>query len=282
MTFTEAALYGSSELLQVTSSPLLDSHILLEHILNLPLARVILSPDYQLSSKEIKEFQKLIKKRKSCMPIAYIIRKKEFFGLEFTVTSQVLIPRPDSEILVDAAISYVKANFNNESPLTLIDVGTGTGALIISILSHLSDFKNLSATGLDISHQALSIAEKNRIKLLPDSTFLKFIKNDILSRRASLKCDVAIANPPYIPTSVIPQLSRDVKDFEPRLALDGGQDGLIFYKAISKNIHGKAIICEIGKGQQENVQNIFSQNGYRLTDSFKDYNEILRVLVFER
>jgi release factor glutamine methyltransferase len=273
-TLKEAFNFGVLSLKSVSPSPQLDARLLLEYMLDLK-HLAFTNPDFKLQDEDVKKFHSLIQRRINGEPIAYIVGKKEFFGLEFEVSPSVLIPRPDSEILVEEALSILK----NNNFKTIADVCTGSGCLVISILSKMTQIEGV---GYDISPLAINIAENNKKKLLQNPK-LNFKIEDVLSNNFHLNAEMIISNPPYIPQKDIEELDVSVKNFEPILALDGGEDGLIFYRKLAEKCkNSKFVLLEIGVNMESSVEEIFVKFGYTLLDKKPDLSGIIRVLIFKR
>jgi release factor glutamine methyltransferase len=263
--------------LKGVSNSKLDSLILLTHALFCSKEYVIFNPDLELSSKQKSDFFEFIERRAKREPVSQIIGKREFFGEEFLVTKDVLDPRPDSESLIELVL---KTFSDKKQNLKILELGVGSGCLILTLLKA---YKNAEGEGVDISKAALEICQKNAEKFVIKNR-LKLEESDLFSAVKS-KYDLIISNPPYIPRSEIEELEAEVKTFEPRFALDGGIDGLDFYRKIAAsaknflNENGK-IILEIGFGQKEEIIKIFSQNGFSFIESKPDLSGIERVLSF--
>lgn len=247
MVIKEALMMGSSLLAKVSDTPSLDSKILLEKACNCDRLFLLRNRDDELTEESLQLYRDYLERRKKLEPIAYIINEKEFMGLSFYVDQNVLIPRPDTEILAELAISCFHGK--------VLDIGTGSGALAVSIAKHGTD---VSVDACDISIKALDIARKNAASnCVPVSFFLC----DILSDKLLGKYNAIVSNPPYIRSDVVLTLDKNVKDFEPRLALDGGNDGLIFYRTITKKAHealsdSGILAFEIGYDQANEVSKI--------------------------
>ena len=209
-------------------SPRLDAEVLLAHVLNQP-ERIYLYVhfDQPLEQSELAAYRECIKRRVQHEPVAYITGHRDFMGLDFKVTKDTLIPRPDTEILVEAVLQRLPAAGENT---TLADIGTGTGAICLSLLNYLP---KLRAMAVDISPGALAVAQENSLSL-GLSQRVEFFQGDLL---APLKVkgellNAIVSNPPYIPKADIATLASDVKAYEPMEALDGGEDGLDFYRRL--------------------------------------------------
>ena len=209
-------------------SPRLDAEVLLAHVLNQP-ERIYLYVhfDQPLEQSELAAYRECIKRRVNYEPVAYITGHRDFMGLDFKVTRDTLIPRPDTEILVEAVLQRLPAAGENSM---LADIGTGTGAICLSLLNYLPKLK---AVAVDISSGALAVAQENSVSL-GLSQRVEFLQGDLL---APLKAkgellNAIVSNPPYIPKADIAALASDVKAYEPMGALDGGEDGLDFYRRL--------------------------------------------------
>lgn len=265
------------EALKISSHfiPYNEAVILLEYAMKLN--QIILQdPNKLLLKKEFSTFIDCVKRRVRHEPIAYIVEKKEFFGLEFYVKKGVLIPRPETEILVERAIELVRQTFSTN--VRIIDLCTGSGAIILSIAQTL---QNGTFIGIDVSNIALKIANKNKKNFNLQN--VKFIQKDIFSLSTEYcQADILISNPPYISSKSIENLMPDVKNFEPNLALDGGKDGIDFYKQIARiGKNTKYILLEIGIGMEKDVIKIFSSENYIFQFSVQDFANITRVLCFK-
>ena len=221
----------------------------------------------------------MIERRKKREPIAYIIKKKEFFSLPFFINSNSLIPRPETELLVEKILSIYK----NKKPF-ILDVGTGSGCIILSLLDKMP---NARGVGLEISKDTIKIAKINAKKVLKNHIFkVKFEHSSIQNFYSKKHFDIIISNPPYIPTYEIKNLSDDVKNFEPKLALDGGKDGLdVIKKVIYKSkyiLKSKGLLAlEIGNDQYFKVSQILKNNFFRTKYLIKDFKNNIRCILSE-
>ena len=280
MLLNEALKWGIAELKNTSPTPSLDAKILLEFTLKTK-ELLFLKPETLLNSLQAANFKAFVERRAEGEPIAYITGIKEFYGMEFEVCKDVLIPRPDTELLVLEACNIVQENYTSDTNILLEDICTGSGCIAISILSQLGEYKNLKVTGVDISPAALQIATNNALKLLPNSGQINFIKQDLLSKEFCSNAEVVVSNPPYIAKNEIANLANNVKDFEPLIALDGGEDGLLFYKALAEKCKlAKFILLEIGLNMEDEIIDIFRQQHFILKKMVKDINQINRCLVF--
>ncbi len=257
-------------------SPLLDCKILLSNILNIKVGDLVFYYQKQLDSEKFDKFKNMIQRRLNNEPVSKIINNKYFWDYNFYVDKNVLDPRPDSESIIELILE----DYKNDEKLNILDLGSGSGCLIITLLKI---FKNSNGLAIDISDKALEIVKKNAELLnIKNLDILKSNWNDEISG----KFDIIISNPPYIETNEINNLSKDVKSFDPLLALDGGFDGLDCYRYIAKNIKKNCkkntkLYFEIGKGQETDVKNIFLNKGFKLFKTGKDLAGIERVISFE-
>ena len=250
----------------------LDAQLILCHVLNLDKIKLITNDSLVIDDNNLLTIESMVIRRLNNEPMQYILGKCEFMGLMFYVNEGTLIPRSDTEILVEEAINIIKKN-NYKSA---IDIGTGSGAIAIS----LNKYTNIAMTAVDISTKALEVAKKNAVA---NDANVEFINSDLF-HNVNNKYDIIVSNPPYIEKNIIPTLMPQVKDFEPLLALDGGEDGLDFYKIIINDainyINAKGcIIFEIGYNQGLAVSNILKDNGYTNISVIKDLAGLDRVVV---
>lgn len=250
----------------------LDVEVLLMNVTSFSKTELYLNTDYTLKDEELENFEKFFNRRLKNEPIAYIIGKCEFMGMEFLLNSHTLIPRPDTEILVEKAIEIInKNNFKNG-----IDIGTGSGAIAIS----LAKYCDINIDAVDINEKALEICEKNAH--LNNIKNIKFIQSDIFLN-INNKYDIIVSNPPYIKTKEIDKLEKNVKDYEPLLALDGGEDGLIFYEKIIKQAERYLnkdgyLMFEIGHDQAKDVKKLMENNNFYNITVLKDLSGLDRVV----
>ena len=247
-------------------NPYLDSEILMTKAIKKDKRYLLLNSNKDLKIEDFNNFYKLIKKRSCGNPVAYITNKKFFWDSEFFVTKHTLIPRPDTELIVENVLKLTK----NKKKLKVLDIGVGSGCIILSILKERQDFYG---TGIDISKNCLNISKINAIHLKVDSR-LKLYKSNV-DKFVSGKYDLIVSNPPYIKKNNIKYLDRDIAQFEPRLALDGGLDGLSeIRKVIKKSSElikksGK-LILEIGFDQKNKVVNLLKKEGFYIDSTQKD------------
>ncbi len=267
----------SFEAAGITSASL-DAMVLLCHAISFTKEKIIFNPDLELTSEQEKNFLTAIARRQSREPVSHIIGNREFYGLDFFVNASVLDPRPDSETLIETVFEKFA---NKNQTLKILELGVGSGCLIITLLKY---FPNSSAIGADISLQALEICQKNAIsnKVAPR---LLLKESNLFSAITQEKFDLIISNPPYIAKKEIENLQDEVRLHEPILALDGGVDGLDFYREIAKNSANflkpqALVVLEIGYGQESDVKKIFSENRFLFDSQKLDFAGVVRVLCF--
>ena len=253
----------------------LDSEILLSEVIKKNRQYLILNSNEELKKENIKLFNYLLKRRKKGEPIAYLINKKEFWKQNFYINQNVSIPRPDTELLVEETLKL----FNVNSKLNILDIGTGSGCILLSILN---ERKSFYGTGIDISKKAINVARFNA-KMHQLSNRATFYNSDV-DKFLIGKYDLILSNPPYIKQKDLKYLEVDIKDFEPKLALDGGKDGFSkITKVISKTStllkrNGKFIL-EIGFGQKNRILNILKKNNFFINKVLKDYGKKDRCII---
>jgi len=259
-------------------TPVLDSQILMSEAIKKGKEFIIFNFDKKISNKSLEYFTKLIHQRGRGEPIAYLVKKKYFWKYQFFVNRDVLIPRPDTEVLIEEVLKLTK----NKDNLNLLDVGVGSGCILISILK---DKKNFYGTGIDISKKSLDTCKING-KNLGVINRLRLYKSDIDNFHFR-KYDLIISNPPYIKKSKLKYLEKDVIDFEPKHALDGGIDGL---SEISKVINKSSelikrngfLILEIGYDQKWKVKKILENKGFYIKKIVKDLSNNDRCIVSKK
>lgn len=258
-----------------TLNSTLEARILLQYLLNMTYEDILFNDAKILSEKDISTLEQLIKRRLAKEPIAYITGSKEFYDLDFYVTQDTLIPRPDSETLIEAVLSEYDKSFDGK----IIDLGTGSGCLIITLLKHLS---NAQGVAIDISDKALAVAKQNANKHNV-SDRLDLINTSWSNLKLDRKYDILISNPPYIETQDISTLADDVKNFEPLTALDGGVDGMTCYNEIfdlSRKIlkPQSKIFIEIGYNQENQIRDLSIKKGLVVFKTYQDLNKKVRCI----
>mgnify|MGYP004000333577 CR=1 FL=1 len=257
------------------SNPQLDCEILLSNSINKDKKYIILNPKQILNDGQLSDFKSLIEKRKKGEPIAYLINKKEFWNNEFFVNKDVLIPRPDTELIVEEVLKIYSKNTH----LQVLDIGTGSGCILLSILK---ERKYFYGTGIDISKKSINVSKFNAKKLNLENR-VKFFHSSVDNFTIG-KYDLIVSNPPYIELVNLKYLEKDIVNFEPKLALSGGFDGFskirkVINKAsilIKKN--GKFIL-EIGFNQKNKVKEILKQEGFYINRAVRDYGNNDRCII---
>ncbi len=254
----------------------LDARLLLESVCRTNRNDLLVHGDREVEPEKEKTYLTFIEKRASHMPLQYITGVQEFMGLEFTVNEKVLIPRQDTEILVEEVLRDLHDGSR------ILDMCTGSGCILISLLHYSNDCQG---TGADISGDALCVARENAARILAgkkDDTVARFVESDLFERVEG-RFDILVSNPPYIRSAVIPELEEEVRGNEPILALDGAEDGLLFYRRIIKQ--GKEHLCgggrlffEIGYDQGVAVKGMMEEAGYADVRIVKDFSGLDRVV----
>lgn len=283
MNIEQALNFGKQELNKnEIEDSLLKVRILLTDILKQSKEYLVINNTKELPLQEEKEFKEKIEKLKSGYPIQYITNKQFFRNCEFYVDENVLIPQPDTEILVEEAIKILKEKFFQKNKINILDLCTGSGAIIVSLGKELEKIsEKYNFYGTDISEKAIEIAQKNANS---NNVNVKFYLGDLFeSINVNEKIDLIVSNPPYIETDVIKTLSLEVQK-EPIIALDGGITGLDFYKRIAKEskkvLTTKGyLIVEIGYNQMEAVCSILKNENFKIISRVKDYANNDRVIV---
>ncbi len=277
MTIKDIIVKYSKELEEISPTPRLDVETLLQKVLGVDRLYILLNLERVLSEDEEQLFNKFINERLNNRPIAYIVGNREFMGLDFFVKEGVLIPRPDTEVLVEEVIELAK----KKDAKNILDIGTGSGAITVSLAKYL---ENVKVTSVDISDIALEIGKRNAISNEVDDR-INFVKSDLFTNiDKETKFDIIVSNPPYIKREVIDTLDKQVKDYEPYNALEGGVDGLDFYRAITKQAKeylkkGGILAYEVGHDQSEDVSKLMEMDGYTNIYTLKDLQQIDRVVI---
>jgi len=252
----------------------LDSEILLSKVLNKQREELLINLNQKVTSQKINHFHRLIERRSLKEPIAYILKEKEFWSKSFLVDNNTLIPRPETELMVEKIVKIFK-----KKDIFILDIGTGTGCILLSILSELDNSKGI---GIDISQKAILIAKQNskKHKLIQKTKFYRKSIAEIYHN----KFDLIVSNPPYIRKKDIKNLDDDIKKFEPKLALDGGNDGLdvikkVIYKSRSILKIKGMLALEIGNEQFKKVSEILRINKFKTRFLVRDYRENIRCIL---
>ena len=248
----------------------LDARVLLQHATGKPREYFMAYPEVEILGTD---FLKLVERRLNREPISHIIGTKEFYGREFIVSSDVLTPRPDTELIIEAAKEYLKPL---EKP-RILELGVGSGCIITTLML---EFEGAEGVGVDISNNALAIAEENAYKLSVQG--LRFYCSDWTKNIEPGQFDLVVSNPPYIRSEDSKKLEPEL-GFEPKIALYAGERGLDAYEKIAdglKDFSFRYAMFEIGQGQEDEVEQIFNKNGFELIEAKKDLAGIIRVLIF--
>jgi len=268
--------YGTLKGVKIESY-LLDSQLLLGKVLNVDKLFIMLNRDFELNHHQEDEFLRLIELRKNKMPVKYIMGECEFMGMDFIVKPGVLIPRPDTEILVEEIIKDI----NEKAYTSICDVCSGSGAIGIAIAEFI---KGVQVTLYDISEDAINVAKLN-VERFDLATRVNVEYSDLLQEaiHQNKKFQVIVSNPPYIREEIIPTLMEDVKNYEPYIALSGGKDGLDFYRRITEESllvleSGGLLAFEIGFDQREEVWNILLKSGFKSIECIVDLSGNDRVI----
>lgn len=261
-------------------SPRINAELLLAHIIGCKRLDLYLAFDRPLTEPELNIYRGLIKRRASYEPLQYIIGTVEFYGLVFKVTPSVLIPRPETELLVENIIKEL----SDKEQLNILEIGCGSGNIAISLAYHLKQAQIITT---DISDAALNLAKENSQKL-GVAERISFIRHNILTDdllRFSM-FDLVVSNPPYVSLQSYSSLQKEILDFEPRLAVTDESDGLTFYRIISEKVSGNIkkggkLFFEISHGQCDDVKSIMTKNNFSKIEVIKDYQNIERIVFGE-
>lgn len=258
----------------------LNTELLLSHALNLSRIELYTNFDRPLTPDELAEFKALLKRRLTREPIQYIIGSTEFMSLSFKVTPAVLIPRPETEILVEQVLKYCKDRFNVNDSVHILDVGTGSGCVAVSLEHYLS---NARITAVDDSDEALQIARYNAEQHHSDIQFCKLNALKPWPVEYSNAFDIVVSNPPYVSYQEYEQLPQEIKKYEPKQSLLGGNDGLVFYRTFSNLLtsllkENSVAFFEIGDKQASSVSHILSDAGFQNIQVINDLTGRNRVI----
>jgi len=264
-------------LLNGIETPELDARLVLKEVLSFDDKDLILRENENIPEKFIKKIFAIESRRLKGEPISKIFKKRDFYQSTFLISNDVLDPRPETELIVDIANNFIKKN----KVKNILDLGTGSGCILLSLLK---ENKMINGLGIDISKEAINIAQKNSKKLQLDKQSNFLISNWMSSIK--FKYDIVVSNPPYIPRKDIKKLSNSVRNYDPILSLDGGNDGLDCYRVIAKDLKriinkDAIIIIEIGYNQFLSVIEIFKNNDFKLIKKYNDINGLDRVLTFQ-
>lgn len=264
------------------SDPILESILVLSTILNVDRTYVYTHLDKEVSQASQERFISIMEKRKAGHPLQYLLKEKQFMGLDFYVEEGVLIPRPETEIMVEYIIDYIEKNYGVKQ-VNVLDIGIGSGAISLSIAKYL---ENTRVYGIDIGYIPIKVANINKDRFGLEN--VEFYQGDLFEPLESAgvkeKFHIIISNPPYIKSKDIEKLQEEVRNFEPMLALDGGEDGLVFYRKITAQSKGYLkskgmLIYEIGYDQGLDVKEILIEEGFKDISILKDYQGHDRVVL---
>ncbi|MDE5825503.1 MAG: peptide chain release factor N(5)-glutamine methyltransferase [Lachnospiraceae bacterium] len=280
MTYREFYEYGKLKLEAAgIAEAALDARLLLEYICRTDRNELLVHADRERSSMEEQFYRTVIEKRAARIPLQHIVGEQEFMGLCFKVNEYTLIPRQDTEILVEEAMHYLSDG------MRILDLCTGSGCILLSLLKYSNECEGI---GIDISDKALIVARENAQRIGLEAVFLEGdlfapLADFVSGKTTDRLFDMIVSNPPYIETAVIDTLMPEVREHEPILALDGGEDGLYFYRKIVSEapIHmkkGAHLLFEIGCEQGEAVMSLMRKAGFEQVETFKDYAGLDRVV----
>ncbi len=255
----------------------IDSEVILANILNTNRINLITKQDVTLNKEQEDLYSKLVERRKHKEPVAYILNKKEFWNENYFVDKRVLIPRPETEILIELLLKKIK---DKNKAYKVLDLGCGSGCLLISFLKEMHKSQGI---GVDISSNALEVAKKN-IELHNLNNRAKLVRIDLLNLHTKDKFDVIFSNPPYLSSSDYAKLSDDVKNFEPKQALVGGFNGVLYYKkiitiaqlALKKNGY---LALELGDKQYRTISKLLQDHSFRILDKYQLINNEIRCIL---
>lgn len=260
-------------------SPRLQVELLLAHLLDMPRMKLYLNFERVLAESELEKLREAVKRRGNREPLQHIIGATNFCGYEFVVNRHVLIPRPETELLAERAWKFL--SMRNGQPATALDFGTGSGCLAVTLALKC---RTAQITALDISDEALAVARENAARQQVLNRIEFHLGDSFQALPLAKKFDLVIANPPYIPSAEIDSLEVEVRDHDPRLALDGGEDGLKYYQLLaeqSQNWLGKngVMMMEFGDGQAESIRKIFETQMWIVEAVERDYSQRERFLI---
>lgn len=263
-------------------SPRLQTELLLAHVLKLPRMKLYLNFERALSATELDAVRELVKRRGQREPLQHIIGSTSFCGWEVAVNRHVLVPRPETELLAELGWQFLSTL--NPQPSTALDFGSGSGCVAIALAAKCP---NARVTALDTSADALAVAKQNAIGLNLAGQILFMHGDGFAALPADARFDLIISNPPYVPTAEIASLQPEVRDYDPRAALDGGPDGLDFYRLFASNAAvflkpGGKMMLEFGDGQAEAVRQLFEAQLWIVEEVLQDYNHRPRILIARR
>ena len=258
----------------------LDARFLLEEVCGTNLQTLLVFPEKKVTEEEVNQYRAFIQRRKDREPTAMILGEWDFMGLTFRLNKSTLIPEQDTEVLVETALEELKRRGPGEAPLRILDLCTGSGCILLSLLHEL---RNAGGLGTDLSEEALEAARENAVRLgLQERA--AFRQGDLWEPVGDERFDLIVSNPPYVPTEVIPTLEPEVRCGEPYAALDGGEDGLVFYRRIMREAAGHLkpsgiIIVESGFDEAPQIAALMQEQKLRGIRTVKDYGGLDRVVL---
>lgn len=257
----------------------LDARFLLEEVCGTNLQTLLVFPEKKVTEEEVNQYRAFIQRRKDREPTAMILGEWDFMGLTFRLNKSTLIPEQDTEVLVETALEELKRRGLGEAPLRILDLCTGSGCILLSLLHEL---RNAGGLGTDLSEEALEAARENAVRLVLQER-AAFRQGDLWEPVGDERFDLIVSNPPYVPTEVIPTLEPEVRCGEPYAALDGGEDGLVFYRRIMKEAAGHLkpsgiIIVESGFDEASQIAALMQDQKFRGIRTVKDYGGLDRVV----
>ena len=258
----------------------LDARFLLEEVCGTNLQTLLVFPEKKVTEEELNQYRAFIQRRKDREPTAMILGEWDFMGLTFRLNKSTLIPEQDTEVLVETALEELKRRGLGEAPLRILDLCTGSGCILLSLLHEL---RNAGGLGTDLSEEALEAARENAVRLgLQERA--AFRQGDLWEPVGDERFDLIVSNPPYVPTEVIPTLEPEVRCGEPYAALDGGEDGLVFYRRIMREAAGHLkpsgiIIVESGFDEAPQIAALMQEQKLRGIRTVKDYGGLDRVVL---
>lgn len=258
----------------------LDARFLLEEVCGTNLQTLLVFPEKKVTEEEVKQYRAFVQRRKDREPTAMILGEWDFMGLTFRLNKSTLIPEQDTEVLVETALEELKRRGPGEAPLRILDLCTGSGCILLSLLHEL---RNAGGLGTDLSEEALEAARENAVRLGLQERGT-FRQGDLWEPVGDERFDLIVSNPPYVPTDVIPTLEPEVRCGEPYAALDGGEDGLVFYRRILKEAAGHLkpsgiIIVESGFDEAAQIAALMQDQKLRGIRTVKDYGGLDRVVL---
>jgi release factor glutamine methyltransferase len=263
-------------------SPRLQVELLLAHVLRMPRMKLYLNFERPLMDAELGALRGMVKRRSEREPLQHIIGSASFCGLEIAVNRDVLVPRPETELLAEEAWKFLSTL--NPQPSTMLDFGTGSGCLALAIAAKCPQ---VMVHAIDISEPALKVASENALRLGLANRVLFHAGDGFGALPGEARFDLIVSNPPYVPSAQLATLEPEVRDYDPRLALDGGADGLGFYRRLAAEAglwlepRGK-LMLELGDGQGRGVSELVTERGWTVEAVLKDYSACERILIARR